>query len=159
MNAKSVVVAIIVAWLFTAAQTAVAHRLAIFGAKPDFLLVALAAFSPFLNRGQGAWLGFAFGVLQGASIGANLSQYVFSRTLTGFMAAWFNDVRLQPNFATMAITGAIATVFASLAMMFLAPPPGIGKFVADTILSAVYNGVLVWPLYALLKRILDPVFR
>lgn len=159
MNAKTAIVAFLVGLLCIAAQISVAHRLGVLGARPAFDIVALVAFSPFLNRSQGAWLGFALGFFLGAGIGANLSQYVASRTSTGFAVAWFNDVRLQPGVATLAATAAAATVFSSIVFMLFAPPSGIGKYLTDTILSAVYNGVLVWPLYVLLRRILDPVYR
>lgn len=147
------------AWLFTVLQMALSSRWAIGPAIPNFLLVLAAAWSPFLNRSQGALLGFAIGTLNGAVVGANLSQYVVSRTLTSFLAAWANDIRFAPSLPTLFATGFFSTVFANLAMMFLAPPPGIGAYLGATILSAVYNGVLVWPVYALLKRILDPVYR
>lgn len=159
MNGRTVAILAVLAWVFGAAQLALAPRMAIWNARPDFFLIALSACSPFLNRTQGAVIGFTFGLIHGAGVGANLSQYVATRTTTGFLAAWFNDVRLQPSFATMAMTGALATLFAAFAMMIFAPPAGIGKYLTDTMLSAVYNGVLVWPLYALLRRIMDPVYR
>lgn len=145
--------------IFGAMQMAWPSRWTILGAQPDFLLILLSAFGPFMLRGSGGAFGFALGIIQGAIVGANLTHYVISRTLAGFMLGWFNDLRFVPNGAIVAIVAFIATIFAQVVLMFLAPPPSIGGFLGATIGSAVYNGVLVWPVYALLKRILDPVHR
>lgn len=156
---KLLATAAVSTWLFGALQMGVSSRIGLFGASPDFLLVQIAAFSPFLNRLQGGVIGFFAGMVNGSFVGANMTQYVLSRTLTGFLAAWANDIRFAPNSLVIFMTGFASTVFANIVMLFMAPPAGIGPYLGATILSAVYNGVLVLPLYALLKRILDPVYR
>jgi hypothetical protein len=46
------------------------------------------------------------------------------------------------------------TLLAYLLMMVPAPPPEVGRYLRDTIVAAMYNGVLAIPLYALLRRTL-----
>ncbi|HLK14818.1 MAG TPA: hypothetical protein VKT78_08435 [Fimbriimonadaceae bacterium] len=140
-------------------QQALAYRLAIFGARPDFMLVALSALGVFANRAGGMALGFFDGLIIGALSGANLQHYVASRTVTGLLLGWTSGNELPRSLPAVGVIAAVTTVFAQLVLMFLAPPHSIGSFLADTIRGAVYNGVLAIPVYALLKKLLAPVVR
>jgi hypothetical protein len=147
--------------LFVAAvlQQALAYRLSLLGAEPNFMLVALAVLGMFANRTGGMTLGFADGLIVGALSGANLQHYVASRTVTGLMLGWTSNNELPRSTPAAGLVAAAATLFAQLILMFLAPPHSIGAFLADTIRGAVYNGVLAIPVYALLKKFLAPVVR
>ncbi|MHB8635700.1 MAG: hypothetical protein ACYC96_04420 [Fimbriimonadaceae bacterium] len=147
--------------LFVAAvlQQALAFRLAVFGARPDFMLVALAVLGMFASRSGGMVLGFVDGLVVGAMSGANLQHYVASRTLTGLLIGWVSSAEVPRTIPAAAIAAAGVTVVAQLTLMFLAPPHSITPFLTDTIRGAVYNGVLAIPVYALLKKIVAPVVR
>lgn len=138
-------------WLAGGLQQVVAARLSIAGAHPDFLLVLLAAGSLFMNRSRAAVLGFFCGLIQGSLAGANLTHYVLSRTIGGFMASWFQNARLEPNLAVAFGTGFFTTLAAQILLMFLAPPRDLVPYLGATIGSAVYNGILVLPVYLFLK--------
>ena len=160
MNSRlNVIVAIILGWSAICLQVSVAPRIALFGALPDFPLIVLLAFCPAFTRVQAAVFGFFLAVGYGGTIGANLWQCVVSYSISGFVLAWINDYRVTPNVPVMFATGFFGTILARLLFMFVAAPPGIASYLGATILSALYNGVLVLPLYALLKRFLDPTFR
>lgn len=146
-------------WLMAILQFAIGSRWGLFGASPDYLLIGIAASSFFLERAPAAGLGFLSGLAQGAMSGANLGQYIASRTISSFLAGWLNDSRYMPSYVKVVLTGVGVTLVSRLILLFLAPPVGIGGYLAATILSAAYNGVLVLPVYALLKRVLDPVYR
>lgn len=150
---KGVFVAAILLWIAAGAQQALAHRLNLFGAAPDFLLISVSCLCLFANRIGGALIGFFAGLSMGAVVGANMTQYVFSRTLVGFFDAWSKALGLDANLLTAAVNGLLVTVAAQLLQMFFAPPAGITSFLGATIASAVVNGVLAIPVYALLKRI------
>ena len=90
---------------------------------------------------------------------ANMQHYVASRTLTGLLLGSTNSAELQRSLPAAGLITAAVTVFAQLTLMFLAPPHSITAFLADTIRSAVYNGVLAIPVYALLKKFVAPVVR
>lgn len=143
-------------WFAGGLQQVVAPRISLFGASPDFLLIALAAGSLFLNRSQGSWLGFACGLIHGALAGANVTHYVISRTTGGFFAGWSRTTTLEPNVALAFGTAFFLTLFSQVLFMFLAPPKELGPYLGATIIAAVYNGVLVLPVYLLLKRTLRP---
>lgn len=143
-------------WVAGGLQQTLAPRIAVFGASPDFLLVLLAGGSLLLNRAQGSWLGFGCGLIHGALAGANLTHYVISRTMGGFLAGWSRTTTLEPNIGLAAGTAFFLTLFSQVLFMFLAPPREIGPYLGATMIAAVYNGVLVLPVYLLLKRSLRP---
>jgi rod shape-determining protein MreD len=153
---RGVVIAGIAIWIATILQQALAHRLNFWGAGPDFLLITLACLSLYSSRIGGAVIGFFCGLAMGAVTGANLSQFIFSRTITGFADAWSKSLGLEGNAITSAANAFAVTVFAQLILMFFAPPSGITAFLGATIGSATVNGVLAVPVHALLKRIIDP---
>ena len=148
------ITALLVLWLAAVLQIAVATRISLGGFRPDFLLICLVVLSLFGGRLEGAVLGFLAGVLQGALPLSRVGHYIVSRSLTGFFVAWSKKWEYEVGALTAALIAFAGTCLAQLIWMFLAAPPAIGAFLGDTILSAVYNGVLAAPVYALLKRIL-----
>ncbi|MEO7454391.1 MAG: hypothetical protein ABIV13_06480, partial [Fimbriimonadales bacterium] len=69
-----------------AAQVAIAPKVAIFGARPDFLLVAVTLLC--LNRGtdSAAVIGFFAGLLHGGVSNTKMAAFVISRILGGIGA-------------------------------------------------------------------------
>ena len=153
---RGLIVAVIAIWLAASFQAALSPRITIVGISPDFCLIVLACLSLFTNRVGGAVIGFFLGLVTGANVGANLSQYVVSRTISGFLAGWSRSFGLDANVLGSAVTCVVVTVVAQLIQMFLAPPAGITSFLGATIASALVNGVLAVPVFALLRRILGP---
>lgn len=149
-------VVVLAIWVSAVLQQSVAHRVDIWTATPDFLLVTLSCLCMYASRIGGALIGFLVGLAAGAITGANLSQFIFSRTITGFLDAWSRSFGLDPNFIAAAVNGFAVTVIAQLILMFFAPPSGIAAFLGATILSAMVNGVLAVPVHALLRRSLGP---
>lgn len=156
---KAFTVAAICLWLAAGLQQSVAPRMTLAGVSPDFLLVTLVCISLFGDRRTGAVKGFFAGVLHGAAAGANLGAYAVSRTVTGFLVGWFPMLEFEASIAVAFVIASGATLFAQILFMFGAPPARIVPFLLATIGGAVYNGVLAMPLFALLKRILDPPSR
>lgn len=139
-------------WVAAAFQQGASSHLAVFGAKPDFLLVLLCTGGLFVKRVGGATLGFFAAVFYCAIALANLQHYVVSRALTGFAVGWTNDtgVRLGPTIAVVATV--VGTMLAQFLLVFMPPPRELPAPLTDTILSALYNGVLAMPAYALLSK-------
>jgi hypothetical protein len=155
-GARGFFVCLIIVWVASVLQQAVAHRMAIFGAAPDFLLMVMSCLCLYASRTGGALIGFFCGFAAGAITGANLSHFIFSRTIAGFCDAWSRNLGLDPNAIVAAVNAFVVTVFAQVILMFLAPPPGIAAFLGATIGSATVNGVLAVPVHALLRRIIGP---
>lgn len=153
MNGGRILATFMAIFVAAALHQALASRLVIFGARPDFLLVVTAVFSMFTKPVGGILTGALAGVFQGALPTANIAHYTISRALTGFAVAGSTGLRLQPTIGLAAATAALATIFAQLIWMFIAAPSNIGAFLGDTIRTAMYNGVLAMPLYALLRKI------
>lgn len=147
--------------LFVAAvlQQSLAYRVSFLGARPEFMLVALAVLGMFNGRPGGMVIGFFDGLIVGAASGANLQHYIVSRVIVGLALGWTSSAELPRSVPSAGGVACAATVGAQIVLMFFAPPHSIGAFVADTIRTAVYNGVLAIPVYALLKKFVAPVVR
>jgi hypothetical protein len=126
------------------------------GGRPDFLVLVLAGLSLFASRTGGAFIGFASGWLYAAVDGANMWQYVATRTVAAFLISWVAQAGIERNYFSALLAGIAGVLLCQFALMFLAPPPQIGPFLGDTIRTAVYNGVLATLFYAVLNRILGP---
>lgn len=160
MNLMKAGVAFVVClYLFAVLQQTLPARIAILGARPDFLLLLSIVYSFFLPRSLGAGFGFLCGMFHGALAGVSIAAYISSRSIAAFCAAWSKDLRYELNLAAVAFVTGITTVVAELTWLLISPQPGIGAFLGATIGTAVYNGVLAAPLYALLKRVVDPPRR
>lgn len=152
-------IALLCLWVGGGCQRAVSPYISIGGVAPDFLLIVVGCLSLFGTRRSGSIIGFFAGVLQGALAGANLAAYAISRTIAGFVAGWFSALEFEAGAVVASTVVFAVTLIAQFLLMFVAPPGQIGGFLLATIGSAVYNGVLAMPLYALLRRVLDPPAR
>lgn len=152
---RPVLVQAIALFLAGAIQQALAPRMSILGAVPDFILVVVICVSLMSNRPKGAIVGFAGGVIEGALAGANTSAYAISRTLAGFCASWSKVLGFEMSLLAVGVAAFFSTILAETIWMFIGLRSGVGGFLAATIGTAVYNGVLAMPLYALLKRLAE----
>lgn len=139
-------------WLSAVADQALAPRIPIFGATPNFLLVTAVVLSLFSRPGGGAFWGFLSGVLFGAISGANLVAYMISRTITGFCVSSTRLLGIDVGSVLAMFIVAVSTIISSGILIFLAPRPDFANFLAATMISAIYNGVIAVPFYSLLKR-------
>ena len=137
-------------------QQSLAERVAVFGARPDFLLLGAVIIGLLSSRRGASAAGFAAGVFHGGLAGVSIGAYAISRSAAGFVTAWSKDLRYATNPLAIAVVAAVATIFGEMVWMFIALRSGIGSFLGATIGTAIYNGVLAVPLYALLKRFVAP---
>lgn len=143
-------------WLAGVLQQSLSQRMAIFGVPPDFLLVAMGAMALLTHRTKATSFGFLAGLIQGALSGANMAHYIVSRSVSAFAMATVSRSGLQIGLLLAGVLCAGMTVLAQFLLLFLAPPRDILSFIGATIGTAVYNGVLAMPLYALLRRFAEP---
>lgn len=137
-------------------QQALAPRISLLGARPDFLVLTLSLITMNVGRVPSLFCGFFFGLLQGALPTANMAHYILSRTVTAYAVAASTQLRLFPSAPIVFATVALATMLSQTVWMFIAAPGNIGAFLGDTIGTAVVNGVLAMPLSALLRKFLGP---
>lgn len=151
---KAFGVSVITLWLAVVLQQALTERMAIFGARPDFPLIAAICLGLLIPSPGSIFVGFFAGLTHSAMIGANLFQYVFSRLVASYGASRFSELEIEIGALLAALSAFVGTLGAQLIMMFLAPPRSVGGFIGDTIQSAIYNAVIAAPLYAAIRPIL-----
>ena len=158
-GAKGWIIAIILLWVAGSGQQSVAYQLALIGSSPDYILVVVVTFALFTNRRNGAAFGFLGGMVQGAISGGHMANYTVTRTILGFCVGWLTGLEFEGNMAVAFVVTAMATGVTQIAFLLFNPRGAILPFLLATIGSAVYNGVLAMPLYALLKKVSDPPNR
>lgn len=153
---RAFIVIAIALWFAGGCQATLAPSMAIAGASPDFLLIALVVMAPWIARKGATLMGFAAGLLHGAIAGANLTAYVVSRTLAGFFLGSLSPLEMESSVPLSSILAAVTTICVGLVSLFLAPPAAIGPFLLATIGSAIYNGVLAVPVHLMLVWLAFP---
>lgn len=155
-RAKPFLVLALVFWLAAAFQQAAAPHMRLLGAMPDFLLVSGLTCAVFFEPVVAALFGFIAGVLHGGVTGSDMANLTVSRTLVCYGAGFVSRLQLdvRPWYVSLVVLG--GTLAARLLMMIPAPPPEVWPYLRDTIVAAMYNGVLALPLYVLLRRSLRP---
>lgn len=154
---QAAVTGAVLLWLAGVLQQGLAERLAIFGVAPNFLLIALGPMALLSRPSVGGTMGFFAGLIQGALAGANLTHYVISRTLAGFLTSLGNQLDIRLALTVAGLACAATTFIAQLILMFLAPPSGsLIAYLFGSLGMALYNGVLAIPLYSLLRRWFAP---
>ena len=156
MSGRFWLVALPTLWLAGALQEALAPRLAVSGAPPDFPLVALAALALLGERKEGTVAGFLAGLLRGVLAGTNLAAYAITRTLLGFALGWVRFAGLIPNAFVAGLGAAAGTILTQGLVMIAAHRGPVLPFLAGTLFSAMIDGALAMPLYALLRRLIEP---
>ena len=149
-------VAIPAFWLSGALQESLASRMVLFQGGPDFPLVALAALALLGERRAGTVCGFLAGALRGVLAGTNLASYAISRTLLGFVLGWVRTAGLIPNASVAGLSAFVGTLLAQGLLMFAAHRGPVLPFLGGTLFSAMINAALAMPLYALLRRLIEP---
>lgn len=135
-------------------QVTMLYRISIFGAAPELTLVVLTCLGMVIRPAFGALAGFLSGVLMGVHAGATIAYYVLTRALCGFGLGRFEEADLPAHVA--AIICAVATLAVQFVMMIFAPAADLGEYVRVTVIQAVLNGILAWPVYAGLHRVYRP---
>ena len=156
MKARFWLVAIPTLWIAGSLQEALAPRMAVSGSPPDFPLVALAALALLGERKEGLVAGFVAGLLRGVLAGANLAIYAISRMVLGFVLGWVRHAGLVPNALVAGLSAAVGTVFAQSLLMLVAHRGPVLPFLGGTLFSAMIDGALAIPLYASLRRLIEP---
>ena len=152
---KAFAVSLVALWLAAVCQQALPDRLAIFGARPDFLLVTASCLGLLIPAPGSIVVGFFAGLIHSAMIGANLAQYVLSRMLASYTASRIGEFEIEIGALLAGAATLGITIGAQLLMMFLAPR-SLSGYIGDTIQSAIYNAVIAVPLYAALRPLLKP---
>jgi hypothetical protein len=150
-------IAFIGAWLGLILNASLAPRIAVVGIQPDFCLVLTGLLSVTATRILTTSTSFACAVGMGVLAGVNMFQLVITRVLAAFLGSSVSaSLSAEPSPFSVAVFTAGQTIFCQTVYFFIAPSGGFGRFLGDTIGGAAFNGLLVLPLFALLRKILVP---
>jgi hypothetical protein len=122
-------------------------------------MVVLVCLGLACNRRGATLLGFGAGLCSGAILGANTTLLVLSRCLAGFVLGSFNTLEVETNWMLAAVLATLLSAIAGLLLVFLGIHHGpLVPYLAGTLGSALYNGAVAAPVYAIAK-ILNPGTR
>ena len=126
-----------------AAQVAIAPKVAVFGARPDFLLVAVTLLS--MNRGTDAAsiIGFSAGLSHGGVGNTKMAALVISRILAAIAASLVGRTTVAATPITVMGASLAASGVASLAYMLLGVPKDLWGWVLASFGMIIYNTLLV----------------
>jgi len=155
-NGRYWLVAIPTLWIMGGLQESLSSRMTISGSAPDFPLIALTCLALLGERKAGTISGFIAGALHGVLAGVNMAVYTISRTILGFVLGWIRFAGLIPNVPVVGFSAFLGTILAQGMVMIPAHRGPLLPFLGGTLLSAAINGALAMPLYALLRRLIDP---
>lgn len=99
-----------------AVQGILPRWLAVFGGRPDLVLVVLVAFALAEEPQVGAAMGFYAGLMQGSAVGTSMGSFIVTRTVTGFLAGLantqvFRDNPIVPTLSAAWLTAACEGLF------------------------------------------------
>jgi cell shape-determining protein MreD len=144
-------------WLAAVLQVGLAPSLTIGLGAPDFLLAFVAAYGIYLDRRGVILLSFGAGILAGALAGVNLTIYVFSRAISGYLGGSVVGLGMQRNTLVAAALGLGLTAVAQLILLFLGAHHGaILPYLAGTLVQSMYDGVIAAILFLLIDKLAGP---
>lgn len=152
-NARLYWIAALLLYLGGALNQGFSAKTSTVGYFPDALFVVLCILSVMGQMRFALIVGFTAGVIQGAITGNLMWQFVVTRLIIGFLGGFLIESRFQRNFAVVGLATFIFTIIAGLMMMIIGNQGSITDALKDTIISAVYNGVLALLVYVPVERL------
>lgn len=149
-----IITAILLLLFATVIQQGILNRYLILGAQVELTLVVVLSFALISRPAAGGALGLLSGILTGGLSGASLTYYALSRVVGGYFLGTRSDS--EPDYRAGAAWIAVGTLICRLIMILLAPPPAVLPALGATILTAVYNGVVALPVFAVVQRLFRP---
>jgi hypothetical protein len=146
-------VCVIALWFGGILQVSLAPHLKVGFGGPDFGLIALGTLGLMCDRRGTTILGFGAGWIGGALAGTNLTLYILSRSLAGFLLGWCLDLGIQRNYLVSAIAASGVTLIAELTMLFAGAHRGpLIPYLVGTLVTTVYDGVIAAILFSIVSR-------
>ena len=145
-------------WLIIAAalQGALAARLSIYWATPDFLLVVAVVLSMHRSTDAAAFTGFFAGLLHGAVLNDHMMAFIISRVIACAVAAKMAASSIGAPYLTLVLVTLVASGVSSVLYLFFGVQKDILGWLTATIGGAFYNGVLAIPCYWLYRLLARP---
>lgn len=145
---------IVFAWLVfaTALQGVFGTRMSIGFASPDFILLTAILLSMPRAQEQAFVIGGLSGLFHSAMLNEKLAAFIISRMGACFASKRLNEAILGGGVFTFIFVVFAGTLVSGLLYLFIGVPRDILSHLADTIGSALYNGVLASLVYAVSRK-------
>lgn len=133
-------------------QVTVAPQITILGAKPDFMLLAVVAWSLLRGTGEGIIWGFVGGLCLSLFSGGPFALPALALIAVGFFSGLGHTNIYRSQIALPLVTALVATLIYGSFLLFLLYITGRSVVWLDTLLrvmlpSMVFNGLLIVPVY------------
>ena len=133
-------------------QVTVAPRITVLGAKPDFVLLAVVAWSLLRGTGEGIIWGFVGGLCLSLFSGGPFALPALALIAVGFFSGLGHTNIYRSQIALPLVTTLVATLIYGSFSLFLLYITGRSVVWLDTLLrvmlpSMVFNGLLIIPVY------------
>ena len=141
-------------------QLAFAGSLSIRGVRPDLLLATSLLISMFSDANGGAALGFFAGLIHACFAAPPLGGFgslLFSRTLVCFGVGWLEERIYRDNGLLAVVLVGLGTLLAEGVFFVLSPQRHLVHWARSVGGMTLYNVLLAYPLYLLLRRWLGPL--
>ena len=148
--------------LLTAAlvQLALVPSIGIRSVRPDLLLATALLSAMFSEANGGAALGFCAGLIHACFAAPPLGGFgslLLSRTLVCFGVGWLEERIYRDSGLLAVVLVGLGTLLAEGVFFVLAPQRHLFHWVRSVGGTTLYNVVLAYPVYLLLRRWLGPV--
>lgn len=143
-------------WVASVLQVGAAAHMELFGARPDFLLLVALTWPLVLPPIEGCGVGFLSGALHGWVSGVSLTLNAAVRATAGYVGALVGRSGLEIDAKVVGLLVAAGTLVTQTLVFFAAPPSDRLGFVRATIGTALYNGVLAYPVFWGIRRFTGP---
>lgn len=126
--------------------------MAIYGAKPDLVLVVLVAYSLAADPAFGATLGFVAGLIHGSAAGASMGSFIVTRTITGFLAGFVTTRLFSENPVVPMLSAAWLTLVCEGMFLLANPMPSMLVAARTVVGECIYNALFTLFLYLVLRQ-------
>ena len=142
------------------AQFAFAPAIGVRGVRPDLLLATALLSAMFSEANGGAALGFCAGLVHACFAAPPLGGFgslLVSRTLVCFGVGWLEERIYRDNGLLAVVLVGLGTLLTEGVYFILAPQRHLVLWARSVGGTTLYNVILAYPLYLLLRRSLGPL--
>jgi rod shape-determining protein MreD len=151
-----------VVFIAAIAQAAWGGGIRFYGAQPDLLTAVAIVCALFCDANGGAGVGFVAGLLLASLAGppqGGFGSLIVSRTLVGFAVGWLEE-RIERDNPFLAVAFVfVGTLLAESLFFLFAPQRHISHWARSLALTTLYNTILAYPLYVVVRRIVGERIR
>lgn len=132
-------------------QSQLAHRIAVYNARPDFLLVTLACAASLMGFPRSVWLGLIVGLLAAATAPGAYGATLASRTLTGAVAGRSRTLLVRNSVFSAPLIALSSTIACELIYNLIARNGHLRQLAVPLTGELLYNIVFAVPIYTIFR--------